>query len=1035
MKTSKLSLSFLFLCFISCLHAQTAALLEGIVLDPSGAAISDAQVDAVEVNTMAEHFAQTDPHGRYTFVDLPPGPYRLQASAPGFQTQIKTNVTLSAGDAALGEFHLEVQPAAEHADVVAQLPMLSASAAQWGGGTERESLAQLPLNGRDLFELAGSQQASTVTNLNRVGFVGGFGAALSFNGGRPNQNGFRIDGIQVNDATGLPPISAAGRLLGIESIQELSVITSPFSAEYGRAAAAVISAISRSGGNDWHGSAFEYFRNDALDARNFFDVPAYEKPPFHRNQFGGMLSGPAIKNKLFFFVNPESIRQTQALTNTANTPNANARNGLIPQANGTTLQVPVSLVAQPYLALFPLPNGPDNGDGTGQYTTEIPTSASENFLSMRVDALFSPRWRAAARGSFDHAVSDTQDTYQFYRFHNETHYAYASVDTHFLESPSLIQDFRVGVSRNWNSAVPNVDPRVPSSLSFLPGQAFGVLQITGLADFGNNRAVISDLLLATTDAQFHYGISYTHGSQSLEAGAGYTATQTNPALDVNTRGLYVFGSLASFLSGQALAANLTIPGSLSARTFTQQLGYGFVQYENRLSRSLTLSVGVRYEPYSAPSERNGGLATMAFNAANTIRGIGGPLYANPSRLNFAPRLGLAWNPGGSANTVIRAGFGIFYDTLGPTIYVGNRGMSPSQYQSVTTFAPPFPGLAAVVGNLKTPPTLDMVDYNVQQPYTIQYQLKVEHQLGQNTAMDAEFAGNRGVHLAGHVGDINPPKPVALAGGQIGYIPGSPDINPAFGQIGMLRTQFNLFYNALALGLRHRWSNGLSVESHYTFGKTIDETSDVLFQDFLNSDKVPNPFNYRANRGLADYNITHAFAVNATYALPWHDATGWSRVRGNWEVSILTQAQSGRPFSPDVGFDRAGLGGLDDLGQRPNLVLTPGAALIQGSPSQYFNPLAFSLPAAGTYGNLGRNVLIGPGLFTMDAAIQKRLIQEHKQMLVLRLEGFNITNRPNFQNPSSLALFTSSGSRIGSAGQITTTTTTSRQLQLVLRYEF
>src|SRR5262249_40639499 len=154
-----------------------------------------------------------------------------------------------------------------------------------------------------------------------------------------NQNGFRIDGIQVNDATGLPPISAAGRLLGIDSIQELSVVTSPFSAEYGRAAGAVISAISKSGGNNWHGSAFEYFRNDALDARNFFDVPTYAKPPFHRNQFGGSLSGPVIKNKLFFFVNPEFIRQTQSLTNRANTPNANARNGLLPQANGASLQV------------------------------------------------------------------------------------------------------------------------------------------------------------------------------------------------------------------------------------------------------------------------------------------------------------------------------------------------------------------------------------------------------------------------------------------------------------------------------------------------------------------------------------------------------------------------------------------------------------------------------------------------------------------------------------------------------------------------
>ena len=867
-------------------------------------------------------------------------------------------------------------------------------------------------------------------NINRSGFVGGFGEALSLNGGRPNQTGFQIDGIHVNDATGLPPVSAAGRFLGIESIQEISVVASPFSAEFGRAAAAVITAVSRSGGNEWHGGAYEYLRNNALDARNFFDIPTNLQPPFRRNQFGGVLSGPIIRspssgrrNKWFFLFNPEFIRQSQSMTSSAAVPDALARQGLLPAANGTLSQISLSPNAQPFLSLYPLPNGTDFGDGTAEYTTAIPTHSSDSFFSGKVDGIFSPRWRTAVRGTLDRATSDSQDTYRLYDFHNETHYGFLNTNTQFVSSPTVIQTLRAGFSRNWNYFIPNVDPRVPSSLSFVPGQPFGVVEVTPLVDFGNNQAVISRLLLATTDGQVHYEFSLTHGGQALKAGAGYAYTQTNPALDVNTRGLYIFQTLATFLEGVPVAANVTTPGFIAARSFMQHLGDAFVQYENRLTRSLTLSAGLRYEPYTAPSERHGGVATATYPVTAVTLATGGSLYRNPSLLNFTPRVALAWNPSGLPGTVIRAGFGIFDDILGPTVYVGNRDFSPAQNENVTIILPSFPSLAGSLAALHTAPTLDLVDYNVQQPYVMQYQLLAQHQLGRDAVIEAGYSGSGGRHLAGHVGDINPHLP-----------PGTSPIDPAFGQIGMLRTQFNSSYNALTAAFRKRLSRGLRFEAHYTFGQTIDETSDVLFQDFIGSDKVPNIFNYRANRGLADFDVRHAFALNYSYALPLQAGHGWASTVSDWQWSGLLQAQSGHPFNPDVGFDRAGIGGLDDLGQRPN-VISGAAGVITGSPNQYFNPLAFSLPAAGTLGDLGRNSFTGPGLATLDMALQKALIVREHHSVTLRFEAFNTLNHPNFQLPSSLALFNSNGSRIGSAGQITGTSTPSRQLQIALRYAF
>ncbi len=417
----RLTLVVPFLLFLSApCPAQTTGDLEGSVSDPSMAALSHAAVKISERAGAAQRTSFTDSEGRWRVTGLAPGEYSLSVSFMGFKTATLPSLVLSAGESKWTSVELQLGDISETVEISGRGSLLSASAAHWGLGTERESLTVLPLNGRDLFEMAGAQGASTVTSLNRASFVGGFGLALSLNGGRPNQNGFRYDGIQVNDATGLPPISAAGRLLGLESTEELSVVTSPFSAEYGRAAAGFITAISKSGGNDWHGGLFEYLRNDALDAKNYFDSATQRIPSFKRNQFGGMISGPLIRNRLFFLVNPEGVRQAQSVTTSVPTLTAAARQGFLPFPGVGTIQVPISPAIAPFLAIYPLPNGRNYGDGTAEYISTVPSRTNDGYFSAKVDWILTPNLHSALRAAHDRASAETQDAYHWWNFENKT---------------------------------------------------------------------------------------------------------------------------------------------------------------------------------------------------------------------------------------------------------------------------------------------------------------------------------------------------------------------------------------------------------------------------------------------------------------------------------------------------------------------------------------------------------------------------------------------------------------------------------------
>jgi hypothetical protein len=1014
--------------------AQTTGILEGLIYDPSGRVIQGAAVEIISVDMGTSRRVVTDAGGRYQALNLNRGTYEIEVSHPGFRGETRQSIELTAGRAIQMDFRLTLGEPQEKIVVNAETPLLSTRTSDWGSSIENQKLENFPLKGRDLFDLAALTPGASITSTAKLGISTGWGIHLSINGGRPSQNSFRLDGIYINDAASTAPASASGGLLGIEGVSELRIVSSPFSAEYGRTAGGVITAISKSGSNQLHGSVYEFARNSRLDAKNYFD-PAGEKiPPLHRNQFGGSLGGPLRANSLFFFANYEGIRSTASKTQTSNTLTEEARQGILPTATGTR-QVAIAPAVLPYMDLYPMPNGDDFGDGTAEFLSEVTARAREDMFSGRMDYNLSGKWRLFGRFTFNTAETSTTDPFRIWIFPSDSRYHFIQTDAQYMQGANAIHTFHLGFSRIRNAETYKVRGDIPETLSFVPGRPLGVIDVTGLTSLGGQTARVRPRRFVTNDLQISYDGTYIWGEHTFRFGGSFDRIHFNQQFDINSSGLYKFSSIADFLQAKANSGDLMLPGSDSIRGWRQSQFSGFIQDDYRIGPNLTASLGVRYETYTTPNEVNGKVASIPDPLHDRDVTVGGPLFKNPSSKNFAPRASVAWDPFGKGKTTVRAGAGIFFDLLGMRELAVAGARMPPFFNRVTMQRVSFPSLIEAVRN--TTPELgpDSIEFRPSQPYTAQFQLSIEHEIMHNMVIRAAYAGTRGVHLPGQVGNINPPVPVTLDDGSLYFPEGSPRLNPAFGRIIMRRMQFNSFYHAFHAELQRRWTSRWGFQMKYTWSKSMDDTSTAIFSDFLTSDQIPTMFSYRQNRGLSDFDLRHMVAANVSYRLPALETSALRQVFSGWEIHGLMQAQSGYPFSPFVGFDRARINpGSDDLGQRPDLAAAPGMKLILGDPQKYFNDQAFALPAAGQYGNLGRNTLTGPGLVSIDLALHKAWhVESHT--LRLRVEAFNLPNRPNFQVPSGLALFNSSLRRLGSAGRITSTSTPSRQIQIGLKWAF
>ena len=994
--------------------------LSGAVADPSGAVLANVELRIKQEGTGGERITHTDSNGFYSVVQLPPGPYEISAQAPGFQTKVRQGVLVSVGQETTVNLALEVGTISTEVAVNAEAQLVDARTAAISGLMNNEFIRELPLNGRDLTQLALLEPGIVMSR--RGNDSGGPGIKLVANGSRPSQNSFLLDGSDINDATNTTPGSAAGVQLGVDTLQEFRVFTNSYSAEYGRSAGGVISAVTKSGTNAFHGSTFEFLRNSALDAKNFFDAKTQPIPAFKRNQFGVEADGPIVKDRTFFMGSYEGLRQRLGVTSTAVLPGENARNGIFP---GQPL-ISVNSAVPGYLNLVPLPNGPLFSDGTGQFISAASQNTDENFGAARIDHRFSDKTSQFLRYTYDGAISSVPDNLNLTTANSATRNQYLTSETTNIFNERLLNTFRFSFNKSLTRSYSSYQRAIDPSLSFLPGVPLGQISITGLFSMGPSRfgPSFSNMKLF----QFADSVAYTRGRNSLIIGGDYRFYHL-PAEQVQSPyGFYQFSSLASFLQATPSSVEMSLPSSALVRNWRQSMAAAYIQDEIRLKRNLTLNAGLRYERVSEPDEENGLLTNL--RDLRDPQATPGKLFVNPSNLNFAPRLGLAWDPSGSGKTSVRSGFGIFYSELWSDFYLNSGNRQPPYYILGSISNPIFPNAYSLINSPRfVLGRQDVVQYRPNSPYAMQYNFSVQRQITAGGVVTAGYTGERGVHLVRLI-DGNQALPTILDGRYF-FQPNSPVQNPNYTGIRYKPTDGMSYYNALLLTFEQRLRKGFLFRVNYSYSRNID-TGSLEISQGSDNDLPQNPYSLRAERGLSNYDVRNYFVMYSTWDIPSLPGPKWFGT--GWRWNTITTFASGNPFSAVISFDRAGARFQSGTSpQRPDLVTGASTNPVLGDPSRYFDTSAFALPAAGFYGNLARNSLIGPGLVKLDSSINRRFQLKEHVALELRAEIFNIMNHPNFSIPSQRTVFSGVNAagqdiRVASAGLITTTQTSSRQLQ-------
>ena len=1037
------------------LSAQVAGgALTGSVTDPSGNAVPNAQVTIAEKSRNAVREVATDQNGLYNVPNLNPGTYELRVSAPGFATLVQNNVVIDVATEAVVNLQLQLGSTKTMIEVTATPPAVegatSAITAVVGGTTVR----QLPLNGRDWTSLAAlepgvsvvrTQNSANQLTINRTNR--GLGTQMTINGNRPQQNNYRLDGVSINDQFGGSPGSSLGQTIGVDAVQEFSVVSTNAPADYGKNAGAVVNAVTRSGTNDIHGSAYEFFRNSALDARNFFD--AGSPPPFKRNQFGGSVGLPIVKNKTFFFVDYEGLRQGLGTSNVISVPSAAARSGHLSSGKTITVNPKAALYLN---ELYPLPNGPVSGDiGTYSFSTQL--ISQENFVTSRLDQHFSDKDDLHGVFLWDNSQTSGPDAYDIVNLGIVSQRRTLQVEESHLFSPAVINIARVGFNRDISSALDSlgaIDPAAADpSLGFVPGRNVGSILIGGVTTLNGGVGAAGQYIYHYNSYQVYDDLFWTKSGHALKFGAAFERDQTNGVPGGTPNGSVSFSSLTNFLTNIPQSFTSNIPGTGSELGYRQSIFGTYVQDDWHVLRNLTLNLGLRYEISTVPTEQYNRLTTLTNLTSPTLH-LGAPLFHNPTLRNFSPRVGFAWDPFKDGKTAIRAAFGQ-YDVL-PLVYeylLSSLLSAPYLEQGSITGLPvgAFPN--ALYGAL-TPSSLrtQWIEQDPKRSYVLEWNLNLQRDIGAGTVVQLGYTGSHGVHLTFTTSNANIVQPIATVQGYVwpanGTLP-----NPNFGTITPTLWQVSSSYQAMQARISRRMTKGLHVEGSYTWGKSIDTNSEATTTAFANSLTNLPAFDPKLRRGLSDFDIRQNFVANVLWQIPGHHGdhgfVNW--ISGGWEIGEILQLSTGLPFTPLISGDPLNSKLTTFNFDEPDRLALPECnnPVNAGNPNQYIRLSCFVAPTpSNRLGNAGRNIIIGPGLINLDSAFYKN---NHVHFLSedlniqFRAEFFNILNRTNFAPPNAtnVLIFGTTGTGansvitpIPSSGALTSTATTSRQIQFALK---
>lgn len=1012
------------------------ASLRGTITDGTGATLPGATVTILNVGTGAAKELQTDSAGRYTAPILAPGDYEVHVTLTGFQPHARRGLRLAVGQDTTLDVRLELGTVSEQVTVTGAAPGVDLASGAVSGLVTDQQIRDLPLNGRSFQQLALLQVGVTAALTAGNDVVGGRTPKISINGARPEVNNFLLDGTDINNVYNKTPGSVAGVLLGVDAVLEFQVLTNAYSAEFGRSAGGVINAVTRSGSNVLRGSAFAFHRNSALDAKNYFDPKDKPIPDFRRNQFGATLGGPLLRDRTFFFGAYEGLIERLGITGLTNVPDADARRGLLPGGRQVTLHPAISRYIDTF---FPEPNGRSVGGGIAEhlYTRTQPTN--EHFGQGRIDHRLGESDQLFVRYTISNGKVDRHPTNKppvaFIKESSRNQYVTAEHQRVF--SPSVLNTVKFGINRSVSLADNVRVVEIPPDMSWLPGEPMGYFTISGVVveALGDYRLPRNDRL---NNFQWGDTLFITRGAHSMRVGGQTQYIQFNQETTSQRGGIVNFANLESFLTGTPFGADFAVPGLIDPiRNYRQWLFGFFIQDDIRLNSRVTVNAGLRYEFVTVPTEANGKISNLR-TVTDTQMTIGDPWHDNPSLKNFAPRLGVAWDPFGDARTSVRGGFGIFHDEILPKYYFFSGSLNPPFTTRTSIANPPFPYIAAGFDpNAPIRAQLQTVNFDLRTPYMIQFNANVQRALPGDWDVMIGYVGSRGKNLI-RLGDANLAPETSLNGEKV-YQPQLGRRNPNFAGVWQRVTDAESFYNALQLSAVKRYSNSFRGQVSYTWAKSIDDSSGINSQDFGNNVQyVMDWYDRTRDRGLSAFHVEHNLTFNWTWDVPFgRSLTGLAGgLLKGWQINNVTTLMSGHPFTVRNGFNRSGNLNTTSfsLHDRPNV--KPGCDPIRGGPDRYWDIACFELQAVNTRGNAGRNIVVGPGLVSVDLALVKAFELGGSRSVQVRAEVFNLPNRPNFSVPSGQIAFTNAASVVAANwGRITSTSTTARQVQLGLKYLF
>ena len=1012
----------------------TTATISGVVHDETGAVLPGVTVTLKHVDTGATRTLVTDDKGSYRAPNLSLGSYQLEATLIGFQTEARRGIDLTIGRAAVVDFALKLGDITESVLVTSEAPLVETSSSSVAGLITAQAIRDLPLSGRDFVQLA-LLEPSVMRVSNTDGtVVKGFGTRTTFAGSRPRQNTFLMDGTNVNNMTNFGvPGSVAGVILGVDTVREFQVLVGSYSAEYA-GAGGTLNAVTKSGTNEPHGTAFWLTRNDAMDSKNFFDR---SEPEFSRNQFGFTAGGPIRTDRLFFFGSYEGLRDKLGVTQRGVVPDENARRGLLPDARnpGQLLNVGVHPNIRPYLDLNPMPNGKNFGDGTAEYVFSQTEPTTQNYFVGKLDYRYGPSNSIFGRYTFDDSNALKTLSLPVFESKLVNRNQWLTAENRTMLSDRTFFLLRFGSTRSYNLGDDIVarGQTFDDKLALIPGKPMGSVSYT--PSRGSNTPAWAD----TNTLQYSGQVVLERGTHSWKLGGDLIQYFYKWTSVTNLAGVYQFTSLTNFLQNRPSRLTIRINDNspTESRDVRMLVGGLYVQDDMRLSDRFTLNAGVRYEPYGVPREANGLESTLK-HPLDPAYTQGGRVIRNASWRNFGPRVGFAWDLMGNGRMALRGGAGVYHDILLPSLYRGAYAGSPP-YSLIYQIDNPraFPN---ALEDLKAPGPLplvnpDGINYDVTQPRIYQYNLQLETQLSSTLVVNVGYVGSRGQGLV-RILDGNTAVADILPDGSK-FIPvGRPRRNPNFAGSWWRFTDAQSFYDGFRAKVNKRFSDGLMFGVAYTLGRAVDDSStDVGQTDFQSNVSLPqDPDDRLEHRGLANFDVRQNLVMNFSANFPWaRERSGVAGgLLGGWQLSGIVSLVGGSPFSPVLSFDNA-RNRSRAFSQRPSLNPAYSNNPVLGGPDKYFDPMAFDLPPAGTYGNLGRNTISAPGLALVDLSLMKNLAIGANRRLEFRAEAFNLLNRANFGRPAS-AVFDARG-RVGNAGRITTTSTPARQIQFGVKFIF